>query len=243
MGLIHLPLISVDEATGYLAKWLDDHRADRARSIGRYTTIDDTRALVQVIRACTVEQVLIPVGLGESVYRTTNLSHANWLVVDVAELTIVRVDPLGRDGAGEKAAAMYMDHLVERLGRGWVWDHYTDHDFQGPFDSCRLVSLVLVLDHLSGSRRRVHPIPEAEQQRWNTKVRRGARKISSRSTRSRQNHIVYTTVAATDAAAVTSTKGAAVQPGATREMPHARRSLARIGQYYRHGKRVVVRRR
>ena len=144
----HRDACTVDNTIKHIAYFLQHENINA--TIGTYIlmtaeNIDKVKAMLKKVQDEMKSDFLcIPIGLGSEVFNST-LAHANWICFDVQKDTIYRCEPLGPDGVCD-ASITVSNRFMNHLGKRWT-DHI-DFDIQGPNDSCRVMSTLLLKDLL-----------------------------------------------------------------------------------------------
>jgi hypothetical protein len=144
----HTEACTVDNTIRHIAYFIREENINA--SIGKYVlmadgSIDIIREMLgSVVSDTTSDYLCIPIGLGADVFHST-LTHANWICFDVKKDALYRCEPLGSEGVCTKSITK-SNTFMNQLGKRWT-DHI-DFDIQGPNDSCRVMSTLVLKDLL-----------------------------------------------------------------------------------------------
>lgn len=111
--------------------------------------------LIHIRENITDDYVLVPVGQR---FNTTGANHAIWLVFDAKEHILVEINSLGTGGYNPQSSVLF-NHIYNKAIQEseWSFRTFSSIEVQGPFDTCRLISLYLLSELLHN-----RPAPSAK---------------------------------------------------------------------------------
>ena len=143
--LQHSSICDIDTTIKHVVTFLVDHAINAA--IVPYSVMEDTTIPVlceAFSRASGFDFILAPLGLGSNIFGSGGITHANWLCYNPHRDQITRFEPLGAPD-GDDETMRKTEDFMDRLGI--EWKYYLTFDLQGPHETCRIVSTMMLKDY------------------------------------------------------------------------------------------------
>ena len=122
--------------------------------MGEYTVLTSasTKKLSDSVNECESQKIVIMCGIDVSERKNIDIgNHANWMLIDKKEKTLLRFEPHGVDCASKlsklKSDEIY-NTLSSSLGLTYKFYNKCTKDVQTVHETCRTISTYLLMMHL-----------------------------------------------------------------------------------------------